>query len=435
MIDLIITTLIILFLILTLYTKIELFFFINFLSLFIDSISLNNYTNQVSFNVLGISLAVQDLFFLSQMIFISIFLLRKIFAGKFFPHLSYFRISFLLFSFLVLKILFAFPSQGTMAFLEGKHLLYFFGNILFFTFARLENKRIKNIMNLVLCFAFLFSFVAIFRFLGILPHHLSVQEMGWEDTYNAMRYLNRSDLMYLVIGSFFLFNMMVNVKKITVNSLFYGLSFLFVSFLILTSQTRSVVMVFLLSIIFYFLINSSLNFKMIIRTFLILIPFALFSLVLDSSIIQKYFSSFSYQDLFGANSTLVFRNVISLAYLQNMNFQSYFFGMTIADTPIVFENLYFSSLNAGKVGLHNFFVECIYYFGIPASIFMIYCYYNIFIRLIKIRKITKNLFLADTLLLSIFAYFVFYLAWSPDILNGIILGLSINMINNEEGVQ
>ena len=91
-----------------------------------NSISLNNYTNQVSFNVLGISLAVQDLFFLSQMIFISIFLLRKIFAGKFFPHLSYFRISFLLFSFLVLKILFAFPSQGTMAFLEGKHLLYFF---------------------------------------------------------------------------------------------------------------------------------------------------------------------------------------------------------------------------------------------------------------------------------------------------------------------
>ena len=77
MIDLIITTLIILFLILTLFTKIELFFFINFLSLFIDSISLNNYTNQISFNVLGISLAVQDLFFLSQMIFISIFLFKK----------------------------------------------------------------------------------------------------------------------------------------------------------------------------------------------------------------------------------------------------------------------------------------------------------------------------------------------------------------------
>ena len=97
MIDLIITTLIILFLILTLFTKIELFFFINFLSLFIDSISLNNYTNQISFNVLGISLAVQDLFFLSQMIFISIFLLRKIFTGKIFFHLSYFQYLFTFF--------------------------------------------------------------------------------------------------------------------------------------------------------------------------------------------------------------------------------------------------------------------------------------------------------------------------------------------------
>ena len=97
MIDLIITTLIILFLILTLFTKIELFFFINFLSLFIDSISLNNYTNQISFNVLGISLAVQDLFFLSQMIFISIFLLRKYSLVKFFPFIIFSNIFFTFF--------------------------------------------------------------------------------------------------------------------------------------------------------------------------------------------------------------------------------------------------------------------------------------------------------------------------------------------------
>ena len=141
-------------------------------------------------------------------------------------------------------------------------------------------------------------------------------------------------------------------------------------------------------------------------------------------------SAYSYENLFGENSTLTFRNIVSLAYLNHMPFSSYFFGMTFGDFPIVFEHLYFTDPRGGLTGLHSAFVENIYYFGIPISLGLLYCYFKIFKNLLHIRQFQKNRITIDTLIIALIVYFFFYFAWTVDILNGILIGLSINAITN-----
>lgn len=435
MIDLLVGTFVILTLTMIIFLKIEWFIFTNLLFLMISSI-INN-PDILSVNILGIQLYTQDLFFLSQMICIVFYVVKMIFLKDALIQSPYFKTSFLLFILIVLKVLFAFPTQGTVAFLEGKHFLYFFGNILFFSVAKLSNQRLKSILKIILFFAVCYLSFALLRYFEFLPHLYEGLDMGWEGTFNEARLLNRSDLMYPMIGSIISLVVIFSnfYKKEDVYLSIYILLFFLFSTLILFSETRSIILCFIMSMVGFLFLNKLISIRLVLMLSVILLPIFILASLFDISFLSKYFTAFSYQNLFGQNSTLVFRNVVSLVYLQYMTVESYFFGMTLADAPIVFQNLYFEP-TGGKVGLHNFFVECIYYFGIPIFIVLLYLYFTVLKKLSLMKKNNDNIIIINTLILSNIAYFFLYLAWSPDVLNGILMGISINLIaNNELGNQ
>lgn len=431
MIDLIAGMFVILSLIMILLLKVEWFIFTNLFFLLISSI-INN-PDVLSVNIFGIQLYTQDLFFLSQMICVVLYMIRMIFIKDPLIQSIYFKISSLLFALIVIKVLFAFPTQGTVAFLEGKHLLYFFGTILFFSVVKLSNGRLKSILKIILFFAICYLLFALLRYFEFLPHLYEGLEMGWEGTFNEARLLNRSDLMYPMIGSIISLVVIFSnlYKKNDIYLFAYIALFFLFSTLILFSETRSIILCFIMSMIGFLFLNKFINMKVVIMYSIILLPIFVVLSLLDISFLSKYFTGFSYQNLFGEDSTLVFRNVVSLVYLEYMSVESYFFGMTLADVPIVFQNLYFEP-TGGKVGLHNFFVECIYYFGIPIFVVLLHLYYIVLKKLSLINKNKDNIIIINSLILSNIAYFFLYFAWSPDILNGILMGLSINLIANNE---
>jgi len=429
MIDLFLACLIIFFLILILSLKIEFFFVLNFLFLILNSVLMNLY--DFSLNIFGISLYVQDIFFLSQTIYIFIYLCKEFVLNKKLPQSIYFYISFLLFLLIVIKAFFAFQAYGTAGALSAKMSLYFFANILFFSVAKISNARIMNILKIVLFSSIIYSLIAIFRYFEILPHlyeNVALGMWGYSESYNVLRLLNRTDLMYLVIGSIFTFlTIFYNFYKKDLYFFAYCFILPVLVLLILFSYTRSIVLVFIISLISFILINNFLKIRTIIFS---LILFVLLYTQFTSSTIDGIMNAYSYENLFGENSTLAFRNIVSLAYLNHMSFSSYFFGMTFGDFPIVFEHLYFTDPRGGLTGLHSAFVETIYYFGIPISLGLLYCYFKIFKNLLHIRHSQKNRITINTLIIALIVYFFFYFAWTVDILNGILVGLSINAITN-----
>jgi hypothetical protein len=144
--------------------------------------------------------------------------------------------------------------------------------------------------------------------------------------------------------------------------------------------------------------------------------------------------AFSYENLLGENSTFVFRNIVNLAYLNYMDFQSYFFGMTFGDVPIVFPEYFFNEIQGGKVGLHNSYVELTYFFGIPFTLFLLYMIANVLKKLFSLKKYNSNNPFISLSIVSIVSYLILSSMWTLGQFSGIVLGLAIasSRFNNNE---
>jgi hypothetical protein len=423
MIDLIIATFIISSLVMVLLLKVELFFVLNlFFVALISALRLGPSTSVV--NLFGISLYTKDIFFVSEILFLALFFLKQIILNPKFFYSKYFQIPFVLLFVVILKTIFAFPAYGSQAFLSAKAHLFFFGNILFFSTYPLSAKRILSIFKIIFSFSLIYSIIGIFRYFTILPSIYSnyLGSLSFTNDFNAQRLFDRSDLEVLLIGSFYaLVFLLINFKD---NLGRFLPIFSWLSFFILLSQTRSMIIVFLF-ITFYLLhMFKFFDYKKLLIRFIVFSPI-IFLLLFLLPIQLIGGEAFSYENLLGENSTFVFRNIVNLAYINYMDFQSYFFGMTFGDTPIVFPEYFFNQLQGGKVGLHNSYVELAYSFGIPYTLFLLYLIINVLKKLFlfKIENLNNPLFSLS--IVSIISYIILSSMWTLGQFSGIVFGLAI----------
>ena len=251
------------FLILVLFLNVEFFFILNliFAAIF-SALRLDSRTSII--DIFGISVFAEDIFFISQIIFLAIYLLKQFFENKNFYFTNYYKISITIFFVVIFKILISFASQGTTAVVSGRSFLYFFGNILFFSIYKLSDNRILKIYKGIFYVSLLYIVIGILRVVGVLPGIYS----NWEDVFSAtsvfteFRYFEKSELEVLLIGSLF------SISQLTINrTKLYSLfifAFLFQSLLIILSNTRSIVGIFLLTAALGFFRKSFFNKKIIL---------------------------------------------------------------------------------------------------------------------------------------------------------------------------
>ena len=375
-------------------------------------------------NIFGIALYTKDIFFLSEMLFLSVFFTQQLIINPKFFYSKYFQIPFFILCIVVLKVLFALPSYGSQAFLNAKAHLFFFGNILFFSAYPLSHVRVFNIFKIIFYFSLIYSVIGVLRYTTILPSIYSnyLGSLSFASDFNALRLFDRSDLEVLLIGSFYAFIfLLINFKH---NLYRYLPIFTWLSLFILFSQTRSMIIVFLF-IIFYLLhIFKVFDYKKVMILFIAFFPVIFLFLILFP--VQSIGGeAFSYENVLGENSTFVFRNIVNLAYINYMDFQSYFFGMTLGDTPIVFPEYFFNQLQGGKVGLHNSYVELTYSFGVPFTLSLLYMIANVLKKLFLLKKDNLNNPVISLSIVSVVSYFIISSMWTLGQFSGIIFGLAI----------
>ena len=426
MIDLLLLIFIVIFFNLLLFVKIEWFFVLNFFAVIVMS-ALRVDPSYSIVSLFGIQLYMKDIFFISEMVFLVLFLAQQCIVNPKFFNSKYFQIPSLIFCIIILKIFFAFPTYGTMAFLESKHFLMFFGNILFFSIYPISYEKILSILKAIFYFSLIYTLVGILRYIDVLPSIYSnyLGSLSWATDFNTQRLFDRSDLEVLLIGSFYALSFLfLNLRNYSYK---YLPAFSWLSLFILFSNTRSMIISFVFIFFYSFYLDKVLNFKKVIILFFIFLPVISIVVVL-LPFLQISIPSFSYENLLGENSTFVFRNIVNLAYLNYMDFQSYFVGMTFADTPIVFPETYFNTIQGGRVGLHNAYIELVYYFGIPLMLFLLYLLISILKKLFYLRKNNKNATPINIMIMSIMSYVLIFMIWSFGQFSGIILGLSIALI-------
>ena len=183
-----------------------------------------------------------------------------------------------------------------------------------------------------------------------------------------------------------------------------------------------------LFILFYsFLLHQDWNAKKTIQLLFAFSPIIFIVLIVfQFSLISA--PAFSYENLFGETSTFVFRNIVNLAYLNYMNFESYFFGMAFGNTPIVFPEAYFNTIQGGRVGLHNAYIALVYSLGIPLTLLVLHALRNIIKKLFYLRKNNSNNPLINLSIICIISYLLLFIIWNMDQFGGIIFGLSIASI-------
>ncbi|MAQ72367.1 MAG: hypothetical protein CMG20_02225 [Candidatus Marinimicrobia bacterium] len=383
---------------------------------------------------MGTALYTNDFFFLAQILYsfqylITNFLLKKnskLSATQFWV--------LLLFLLTILKIFYSYFIFGTLAFVTSRAILYFLGNILFFSLGIMSPKRILKFFQIIFFFSFIYLFVALFRYLGLLPSlYYGIDFMVWEDDFSSNRLLDKDQLMFILFGSIFslssFYHQPGSFRKI------YLLFFILFSLLIVFSNTRSIILVYLLGMTYFLIVNNIFNIKFlfisIVTTILLLGSISFF----DIALFETYFSGFTYENLFSENSTFFWRGLVSLGYLSNMTFAAYFIGMSFGNIPIIFVEQ-FTSMTGGTAGLHNFYVQIFYYYGLPITLMIFGFIMKIFIKMHSLTHLLdddiKNIHIIN---MMIFQIFICYLAWPSHILEAIIIGLSICMFSHYEKIK
>tara|TARA_Y100001970_G_C14243099_1_gene866150 strand:+ start:2968 stop:4266 length:1299 start_codon:yes stop_codon:yes gene_type:complete len=413
-----------LFLLFVLFINVEFFFILNLICTAIFSaMRLDPTTSGI--NVFGISVYMEDIFFISQIIFITIFIFKQFFENENFIFTNYHKISIAIFFLIAFKILISFINFGTSAVVSGRSFLYFFSNILFFSVYKLPENRIYKIYKGIFYVSFLYIIIGLLRMVEILPGIYSnwLDINNFTNNFTEYRYFEKPDLEVLLIGSFFsISHLIINKLKLFSS---YSITFIFQGLLIIFSNTRSIVGIFLLLSSLGFLRQSFFN-KKIILPLLFLIPFLFFFLI--SFLGEAY----SFDNLLGENSTLIFRGIVNIAYIAYMNQGSYIYGMNFGDEPIVFPEVYYITYMGGMVGLHNAYVELMYYIGLPFLIFILKLTYDLLKRLYNLMIDNKESFVINISFISITSCLILFLAWPFGQFSGLIFGLSIASVRSFE---
>ena len=415
------------FLISTLFVKTELFFFFYILLNFFQDIILVSNQN-FSLEVVGIAVYTNDFFFLAQTLFSLQYLITH-FIFKKDNKLSAVQFwTLLLFFLTILKIFYSFLIFGTIAFVSSRAILYFLGNLLFFSLGTINPKRILNFFQIIFFFSVIYLFVALFRYVGLLPGlYYGIDFMVWEDDFTANRLLDKDQLMFILFGSIFSLSSFYHRKDSL--RMMYLLFFILFSLLIIFSSTRSVILVYLLGMTYFLIVNNVINIKFFFISIATIILFLGSISFFGTTLFETYFAGFTYEKLFSESSTFFWRGVVSLGYLSHMTFTAYFVGMSFGDLPIIFVEQ-FTSITGGTAGLHNFYIQIFYYYGLPVTLLMFGSIIRIFIKMHSLTGLLdRDILNIKIINMILFQIFISYLAWPSHIFEAIIIGLSICMFS------
>ena len=417
MIGLFLTLFLSIFLLMVLFVNVEFFFILNlFFTAIFSALRLD--PRESGIDVLGVSVYFNDIFFISQIIFLLFFVFRQLSINKDFLHSNYLKVSTLILLIVVVKIFYSSIFYGTSAIVGGRHFLFFFSNILFFSIYKLPEERILNIYKGIFYISIIYISIGSLRYMGFLPGIYSnwLDIINFSDSFSDNRIFEKPDLEVLIVGAFFSLSQIISKfsKRISI----WVPIFLFQSLFILFSNTRSIVGIFLLILFFGFFKNYFINNKKIF--FLLIILFPLFLIFMVSFLGEGY----SIDNLFGEDSTFIFRAFVTLAFISYMNASAYFFGMNFGDAPVVFPEVYYTQYMGGMMGLHNAYVEIFYFMGLPFLLFILKLTFDLIKRLYYIVTEDSSI-LGNASFFSITACLILFLAWPITQFSGLLFGLAI----------
>jgi len=198
---------------------------------------------------------------------------------------------------------------------------------------------------------------------------------------------------------------------------------------IVLCQIRSIWVVTLCSLVLLFISKKIKSSRVLISIFFgIVFVGVIYQILLSTGKFEFIMEALMSGIHFGEGSTLYWRNVVSIAYLNHMQPVNYLFGTTFGDTPFIA-----MGSSWGQWGLHNNYVEVFYYGGLVGFIaFHTVCFrllYRLNVFRNKANKRSIQLIII-VLLVSLSSYLIFYLNWTIDGLSSILIGLSISFLCN-----
>lgn len=325
---------------------------------------------------------------------------------------------------IAIHVIIGWHNFHTAAIVNSRAILYALGIMLALGIRPTRSEEYKKIFISIFIISLLYLLIAYFRWFDIIgkTEYVIVREGTWA----GERLLNRSQAVFLVFGSILVI-IGAMLKRIRINIL--SISYLCFTLLAITlCHIRSIWVVTLFSLVLLFIFWRVALSRRLIGIF--------WGIVISCIIYQVivYFGKFDFIRAammsgihYGKGSTFYWRNLVSVGYLSHMQPVSYLFGTTFGDLPFIAMG---SSWR--QWGLHNNYVEVFYYGGLVGFIAFYTVYFRLLYRLYVFRnevEKSSTQFISQFFLVSLSTYLIFQLNWTIDILNAVLIGLSISLIN------
>lgn len=314
-------------------------------------------------------------------------------------------------------------TYQTDSIVHSRGILYSLCLIFAFGIRKTTIEEIEKIFKSVFVISILYLFILYFREFGILDTPINYMSFGLS-SWLTQRLLNRWEAVFLIFGLIYVILSILREKE-KINILNSLLFFLFL-FAILRTGIRSIWIVTIFSIMFVLFIRRAYTPTQIGKYFIIIIIVILsFNELIHALDLYEYIyqavTSVSYYD---ETTTFHWRNIMSMSYIYHMSLENYLFGTNFGVIPTIIDT------NVLATGLHNNYVEVLFYGGIISLIIFYMVYIKLLIKLTHIKSThetsSNTINLCTTIL---FSYLIFNFSWTIDILNSLLMGLAIAFLN------
>jgi len=327
---------------------------------------------------------------------------------------------------IVVHVAIGWHNYHTAAIVNSRAILYALSIMIAIGIRPTTSEEYKKIFISILIIALLYMLIAYLRWFEIIGK--TVFAVQHEGTWVGERLLNRSQAVFLVFGSILVIAALM-LNKIRINIL--PISYLFFAIVaIVLCQIRSIWIISICSLaLLFFFRRISLPKALISIYWGIVISCIIYQIVVSANKFDLIKAALMSATHYNESSTFYWRNVVSAEYLNYMQTVSYLVGTHFGDLPLIK-----IGSSVGQWGLHNNYVEVFYYGGLVGFIAFYSAYCSVLYRLnVFLNKEQQLLmqFFSLFFLVSLFVYLIFYFNWTIDILNAVLIGLSISFVNNQ----
>jgi hypothetical protein len=365
---------------------------------------------------------VEDILFVD---FVAIFLIRRL--GHKAPILKGFlpwKLFLVTVGFSILNVIRGYLSFGPEAIGWARIMAYPLSVVCYLSTFEYKTDRMKKIFVVTAVVSIAIIAIAYSRWIGILSTPFLEQ---YEGSWEASRVIERESIMLLLLFSYaLLMAIMDKIIKIDVGHSVL-LALLFIAIII--AQTRSAWIMLALGLVFV-LYRRGLNaLKYLSVPTMVVACLLYFMIIFDPGVFDKYKQSLAaaYAETQGEGSTYEFRSALNALYISQMDGTAYLLGTPFGTPPPVYSE---SSVGPVSYGLHNEYVEVLYYTGVFSFAAFVFFHLIMLKRTVRYSRNENERFKKTVLeffLLSIITYMIFFFANSYDVSYTVLIGLSLSV--------